>query len=418
MTAPVRTEALSAAQAAAYLALVQAQGRTQEQLTRAAVVGALNVLRSFDGWFSTDEINRMIRRVLRVVTPAQVQSARVTDAYLARVLTQMRGRTVRPVGAVNVTQLRRKLPDNVIDDLVAGRRAGDVLEIGDTENGPNDGIDWPLADLTHSGDEVQWQEPGAAYGRLADTYRRAVLVDEVPEQQAMARVLERAESTVRTDFRLVTRKQSNHTMSRRGVQLYRRVLHPERSESGLSCGLCIVAADRIYTVAEFKDPIHENCKCENIPIENVDPGLRLNQDDLDDLYAAAGKAVGKESETGGGKRQLGALKRVRVAITEHGELGPILINASGSFRDVTDYARSQRRGTGGSRSGSASSGQRAKPAQDVDSPADVKRRLRIQLTALETKLADLRQRSAGGENVSRPLAFHQQRIAAIRQQLS
>lgn len=97
---------------------------------------------------------------------------------------------------------------------------------------------------------------------------------------------------------------------------YRRVIRPELSVTG-TCGLCVVAATNWYTVDELK-PIHHLCKCVTIPVvSGEDPGFGWNQEDLrrnlDQIYGAAGG-------TTSGKY----LKRLRVKITEHGELGPIL----------------------------------------------------------------------------------------------
>lgn len=97
---------------------------------------------------------------------------------------------------------------------------------------------------------------------------------------------------------------------------YRRVVRPELSKEG-PCGLCVVAATNWYTVDKLK-PIHNLCKCVAVPVvKDADPGFGWNQEDLrknlDLMYGAAGGSTyGKD------------LKRIRVKITEHGELGPIL----------------------------------------------------------------------------------------------
>ncbi|MGK0740427.1 hypothetical protein ACSHWG_00860 [Leucobacter sp. Z1108] len=97
---------------------------------------------------------------------------------------------------------------------------------------------------------------------------------------------------------------------------YRRILRPELSMSG-SCGLCVVAATRWYTRKNLK-AIHGLCKCKTVPITKAnDPGLKMNAEDLrgelDRMYAAAGGNTRK------------ALKLIRVAVREHGELGPTLV---------------------------------------------------------------------------------------------
>ncbi|RBO87034.1 hypothetical protein [Nocardia puris] len=93
---------------------------------------------------------------------------------------------------------------------------------------------------------------------------------------------------------------------------YRRIVHPERSRGGV-CGMCIVAADRIYRIAELK-AIHAECKCTVLPVfSDYDPGHALNRKDLDALYDAAG-STGRDQ-----------LKRTRYKVEEHSELGPILV---------------------------------------------------------------------------------------------
>lgn len=397
MTAPVQTSSpaaarLSATELAAYLALVQAQAGARRQVTRAAVAAVLAPLASFTAWWDSDSISRLTKQILRQVQPAQIRAARLTDAYIARVLSKQRGRVVRPVGAVDVTRLRRKLPDNVLQELATGRRIPDVVDIGDTQDGPNGDIDRQVESLLKDGEKPLVADPADAYGRLADTYRWQRIAHNATHEDALAKVLARAESVVETDIALAIRDQETETMRRTGVKLYRRILHPELAETGLSCGLCIVAADRIYTVEKFKRDLHLNCHCESTPIDSgKDPAVQLNADDLESLYRAAGQAVGKEGEsvTGGGKKQLGALKRVRVGVTEHGELGPILINRSGKFRDAADFAKTQ-----------------------VASP---KIRAEAQLPAMEESLARWEAKAAAGEpGTTSPIAFHRKRIAELR----
>lgn len=97
---------------------------------------------------------------------------------------------------------------------------------------------------------------------------------------------------------------------------WRRVIRPELSKHGV-CGLCVVAATQWYTRRDLK-AMHNLCKCITLPVtKSQDPGLRWNKEDLrrnlDEIYGAAGDS------TYGSK-----LKRTRVAVRDHGELGPIL----------------------------------------------------------------------------------------------
>jgi len=92
-----------------------------------------------------------------------------------------------------------------------------------------------------------------------------------------------------------------------------------------SCGLCIVASDRIYGRGDLM-PLHGRCHCLVAPIVgDVDPGRELNGDDLSALYKGAAVA-GRQSSTDGRD-----LKKVRVQVNEHGELGPVLVRQGASF---------------------------------------------------------------------------------------
>jgi hypothetical protein len=422
MTAPVQERdvqveagnGLSAAEAAAFLALVQAQARIRAELTATAISGVTRLVKSFTDWYDGEAITDLTRRILRIVQPAQLQAARVTDAYIANALTRMRDRPVRPVGAVDITKLRTKLPQNVIEDLAHGRIEPDLILIGDTEQGASAEIDRDLESVLRE-QEPEWLNPADPYGRLADQFRYQTIVQGSTDADALAKVIARAEAVVDTDIALAVRAQEIETARRRGVTFYRRVLHPELAESGLSCGLCIVASDRIYSVSKFKRELHDHCHCEMLPIElGKDPGQSINAADLESLYRAAGTFVGKERETGGGKRQGGALKKVRarldedgnvvdisnqrgkpvkVGVTEHGELGPVLVNANGNVRTVADFARTK----------------------------TVDRRITRQanLDSLEGNLPKLlARREAGEKGLDSAIAFHHNRIAELKRELA
>lgn len=111
-----------------------------------------------------------------------------------------------------------------------------------------------------------------------------------------------------------------------GIIGYRRLIHPELSESG-TCGLCIAAADRIYKTSQLMD-IHEHCKCTVGLIISGQPdvGNGLNRAQLRELYSLAG---------GTGKTKLA---KVRYRRNRHGELGPVLGFARHEFRGPEDVA--------------------------------------------------------------------------------
>lgn len=108
---------------------------------------------------------------------------------------------------------------------------------------------------------------------------------------------------------------------------YRRVIHPELSKTG-TCGLCVVAADRLYHLEELL-PIHAvDEHCTTMPVtKGDDPGFRLNGDDLQKIYAAAGSTFAED------------LLNTRITINEHGEMGPVLVKQGDHFRTAKEAGR-------------------------------------------------------------------------------
>lgn len=169
------------------------------------------------------------------------------------------------------------------------------------------------------------------YSRVAETYlwkRKQGLDDAAATEAALDRLAVMAE----TDVMLAERDETQRVYAKgKGVIGRRRIIHPELSKSGYSCGLCVVASDMVYKVAELM-PIHDRCNCTDMAItEDYDPGSILNRDDLERLYAANGGTYGQD------------LKRLKVGINEHGEVGPILVRVKDHFTDVTELNERSRR---------------------------------------------------------------------------
>lgn len=154
-------------------------------------------------------------------------------------------------------------------------------------------------------------DPASAYYRAFEQWRYARSID-VPEDQARARGEQRLEAQVDMDLSMAMRESARTVLvDAAEVTGYRRVIHPELSRGG-TCGLCAVAADRVYRKSDLL-PIHGRCRCTIAPITRAhDPGAELNAVDLGALYGAAGS------------NNRDALKRVRVTVEQHGELGPQL----------------------------------------------------------------------------------------------
>lgn len=346
----------------ALLKLVQAQSNARQRLTGTAKAAAVRAFDRLDGddWWDTGKTKTAVRDALKVVQPAQRQAARVTSAYLARAAKEMTGKTVRPAGTVDVTKLRKKIPDQVAKDLADGTLHPGFVVLGDMEHGPGEHIDADvpivvpdpnesvidrLRRLRNERDQAaartpEAADPGEVYGRVADTYRRQVVEEGKTPDEAKRKALIRVSIAAETDVTLAVRQQwlaSNKNIP--GVTGYRRILHPEDSLDG-PCGLCVVAADRRYHTEDLA-PIHLRCKCEVLPIiGELDPGIRLNADDLDAIYKAAGGTGGEKTVIVAGKRKhvSPTLKKVRVALAEHAELGPILVDATQHFRGPREVA--------------------------------------------------------------------------------
>lgn len=168
-----------------------------------------------------------------------------------------------------------------------------------------------------------------AYTRPYLQYRYAIsqsLASDVAEKRA----LQRLEDLVTMDLRRAELDELEAMWSTSPDTIgYRRIIRPYLSAGG-TCGLCIVAADRFYSYEELA-ALHEHCKCTVLPVTKTDdPGLKLNRDQLNDLYAAAGSTAAED------------LKRVRITVRENGELGPILVRDGQKFRDVDEVGRNAR----------------------------------------------------------------------------
>jgi hypothetical protein len=298
-------------------ALMQQQDAARRAATAAAVALAVARTRGFNEWYSTAAITTWAASLVRGIEALQRALARQTDALFCRQAMVMTGRTVRPVGAVDVSTLRKG--------------------------------------VTHAG----------AYGRVADTYRyQQSLVDSGKQvQAAIDAAVSRAEAVVETDTQLVVRAQAQRFMlaqpavpleqqpgpvltadlagtepqrapeasvSRRARLIgYRRIVHPELSRGG-TCGMCIVASHRLYKRDDLL-PIHGGCNCLPMPVyEGADPGSIINDADLERFYAEAGG------------KQAAELKRTRYQVTNNGELGPVLSRAGAKVRTVANIEEAER----------------------------------------------------------------------------
>lgn len=243
--------------------LSDAQGRVTESLIERLIRWLFNLWESNTDW-SDEGSSRVVDESVEAVLDHVVEARRLTDAYLSEVFSG--------IGE----SLPRDLPDSRFESY------------------PRESVTaWDV-----------WERPVREY--------RAARANGDSLKQAKLKMLKRVRQLADSDIRFAQRERAARIYSKSGfVKGYRRIIHPELSRTGV-CGLCVVAADRVYS-ASYLYPLHDNCKCETLPVTiDHDPGLSLNREDLDRIYDAAG---GK-----GASR----LSQVRVKEYVSGELGPVL----------------------------------------------------------------------------------------------
>lgn len=227
----------------------------------------------FREWYDEDRVNAVAARSATTVESAQTQARRRQEAYLRFIYKEM--------GIPNPTpqDIRLEYPGEV--------------DIYPREASPLD----------------VWKRP-------AEQYRYAIS-EGATESEALQKAVERIGHNGNMDLSLARREASRAVFEATPeVTGYRRIIHPERSESGFSCGLCVVASTRTYKSKDLL-PIHNDCNCDVLPIIGTqDPGKILNDEDLQAIYDAAGSNTA------------GDLLKTKVSFTEHGELGPIIKNES------------------------------------------------------------------------------------------
>lgn len=245
--------------------------------TRVALQVRRTLMR-FAGWYSPEQVAQMADVIGVQVAAGQRSVAGLTDTYMARMAREVFGESFAAVGVP-------AWMGNTLRLNVSGH-----VEV---------------------------------YSRLGVEFRRQMAADG-DASGALSATLSRADAMVSTDLGLAARDQSSRFMERRGVQRYRRVIRPEVSKSG-TCGLCLVAADRVYRRSSLL-PLHARCKCVVVAVTDADPGKSLNAGSLSAVYSAVGSTSAD------------ALKRTRVQVVQHSELGPQLRVADQNFRGPDQLA--------------------------------------------------------------------------------
>lgn len=275
-------------QVVAAAALVNAYAQAQEQTEDQAAAVAASLWATFDGWYSPDATRSIAIEMAQLSEAGQDIAAGIAQQYV-QTIAQI------ATGTQGVFPTTPKAPE--------------------IRNGV------PMV-LVHT--------------RPSEAYKRMVATGTEP-QDARIKAAVRATGQLRSDMTLAERATAQAELERLGVTRYRRVIHPELSETG-TCGLCFAASDRTYSVGELM-PIHPpHCKCTVMPVVGSwDPGLNLNQADLEDLYQRAGQSLpdGRRVDRTTYGRYL---QNVKYRVNEHGEFGPVLTKAGDNFRGPKEVA--------------------------------------------------------------------------------
>ncbi|WGH20811.1 hypothetical protein QLT00_gp28 [Gordonia phage Commandaria] len=167
------------------------------------------------------------------------------------------------------------------------------------------------------GAEADADDPAAVEAELR---REAALTEgekrKLLEQVAQQEMEIRLERMVNDDMAMANRSAFRNAINAapKGViSGYRRVLHPELSQSGQSCGLCVAASTRVYKKKDLM-PLHNLCNCEPQEIvDGRDVGQQINDEDLDILYGEAEYSTHRTD-----------LSNTKWKVFDHPELGPVL----------------------------------------------------------------------------------------------
>lgn len=228
------------------------------------------------GQYRDADVRRFVKTVVPVILAGRRQVSSLTDAYLARMLSDTLKRTVRPVGGIDTDAIRGVDPDEVYERPY--KTVWTKLSEGKS-----------LDEATQSGSS-----------RLADL----ALMD-----LQLAKTLTAQAVFSQTD----------------GIAGFKRVLTGRKS-----CALCYVASTQRYHKSDLL-PCHPGCDCSVAPIvagdqANMDAQLEKTHEAVQDRFGVSDRGARKPDYR-------------QIQIQEHGELGPILTVRGQSFTGPSDLPR-------------------------------------------------------------------------------
>lgn len=266
--------------------------------------------------YSETQVEQFASDAGRILVPAQRQIAQTTAASITR---------QRAAAGITATA-PSAIPDDVRGALPTEHAPEQPLAPSSDQERPADQRVEPerrsRVRVTFNGDRpVTDSRTSRVMLRPAAEYRYARSQGRA-HVQANAAAVARVGSIVDGNLQLARSLAERRALEQavdldREVIGYRRIIHPELSAGGV-CGMCVVAADRIYRIGQLK-AIHGRCKCTVAEVYlDFDPGGQLNGQDLDALYKAAGGNV------------IDRLARLRFNVVDHSELGPTLVAEQGA----------------------------------------------------------------------------------------
>ena len=264
MTVPYAPQIEDLAETSEVALLVEAEADAQDEILDNLIEEILLLWAAFTAYYAGDLVQQFATDVARLVIAAQRLAGQTTEAYLRE----------------QITEMGFELPRTTLVELP------DALRLG--------------------------AYPDDVYQRPVRQLRYLHSVENLPIEEVEQTARERLEKQAQTDLQLARSISAQQVLYRFPKATgWRRIIHPEL---GNVCGLCIAAADRVYGRIQKMD-LHPGCKCTILPVVgDVDPGLKLNSEDLARIYQAAG-----------GTTETRALSQTRFEVRQNGELGPILI---------------------------------------------------------------------------------------------
>lgn len=227
--------------------------------------------------YNETDIDRWLAQVVPIVGAGQRQAASLTDAYLARAMER------RPLG--------------VDPKLVIGA----AVRSGTTP-------------------EEEWRRP---FVTLWSALSRGAAYE-----QALKDAWERADAMAQLDVQLSMRATAREIGLRDdGIYGWRRVT------DGNACALCQIASTQRYHRGDLL-PIHARCGCTVAPLTSPSDQIVDRR-----LYGELEASGAIQRRTAQRQRARGVEPApVVAAVRRHGELGPVLVNASDNFTTAAEIA--------------------------------------------------------------------------------